>query len=236
MADLIFVLLGFVSCLISAIFGFGSALFVLAIGAYILPVKETIALGAVLFTASGMSKVILFRKYVDWSTAGIMAIGSIPFSYIGASLVPIAPAEVLRKGLGLMVLCYLIFSLSSWQIKIKIERVGLIFGSGIYGFLSGFLGGGNVVTAILFQEMGLQKEAFVGAMAATSLLANVVKVITYSKNSLITEERFSIIIGLICSAIFAVFLGRTLLKELSVKHFRRGVLAMLGIVAIGLIF
>lgn len=235
MAETLFIVLGFGSCLVSATFGFGSALFVLAVGSYLVPIKETIALGAVLFAVADTSQAILLRKYVDWPVALAFALISIPFSYVGASLVPIVPTELLQKGLGLMALCYLIVHCSPWRIYFKPGEKQLFVVSGVYGFLSGFLGGGTVVSAIFFRETGLRKEGFVGLMAATSLSANITKAITYTRAGLINGHHSMMVLGLTLSALLAVFLGHMLRTNLPDKNFYHGTSMMLGVVAIGLL-
>ena len=66
---MLFVLLGCTASIISAVFGFGTALIVLAVGSHIIPVKDAIALGTVLFTASTVLKTVLFGKHIDWRVA-----------------------------------------------------------------------------------------------------------------------------------------------------------------------
>ena len=63
---LAFICIGFGSALISAVSGFGTALIFLAIGSYLLPVKEAIALSTVLFLASTLTKSFVFGRHIDW--------------------------------------------------------------------------------------------------------------------------------------------------------------------------
>ena len=136
-AQLLFILLGFFASLVSAIFGFGTALLVLAIGSHILPVKEAIALATALFAASTITKTILFRKHIDWRVAGFMALASLPFAFAGASLMVQMPTEVLKQSLGAMILLYIILSRFKHLPAIKIGTIGLLAGSATYGFVSG---------------------------------------------------------------------------------------------------
>ena len=78
-----FICLSFAAAVVSAVYGFGTALIVLALGAHILPVKETIALAAVLFSATTITKTIIFGRHIDWKVASIMALASLPFSFAG---------------------------------------------------------------------------------------------------------------------------------------------------------
>ncbi len=231
-----FVALGFAASIISSVFGFGTALVVLAVGSHILPVKETIALATVLFAASTLTKTLLFRNHIDWKIAGIMAICSLPFSYLGASLLIVVPADALRRLLGVMVLVYLIMTVFKLSPKFKIGTPGLVAGSAAYGFVSGLLGSGNLIKAIIFREMSITKEAFVGAMAATSVLSNLAKLTAYSQSEILTTQMAWPIAGLIASAVTVALIGRFLLRKISAVQFGYGIQVILAVAAIGLIF
>ena len=232
----IFVLLGFFASIISAVFGFGTALVVLALGSHVLPIKETIALATVLFAATTISKSVLFTKHIDWKVVAIMSLASLPFAYLGATLLVHVPAQLLKRLVGIMVLTYVAMTYFKLFPKIRIATAGLIFGSAAYGFLSGLLGSGNLIKAILFKEMNITKEAFVGAMAATSVLANLAKLTAYTKAGLITMNLLWPITGLIIAGASASLLGRSILKGISVNQFERCVQAVLVISALGLLF
>ena len=235
-AQLLFILLGFFASLVSAIFGFGTALLVLAIGSHILPVKEAIALATALFAASTITKTILFRKHIDWRVAGFMALASLPFAFAGASLMVQMPTEVLKQSLGAMILLYIILSRFKHLPAIKIGTIGLLAGSATYGFVSGLLGSGNIIKAVIFKEMCLSKEAFVGAMAATSVLSNLAKLTAYTQSDLLGKEHAVEIIGLVTAAILAVVIGRRILRAMDGSQFEAGLQIILAVSALGLLF
>ena len=233
---LVFVLLGFFASIVSAVFGFGTALVVLALGSHVLPIKETIALATVLFTATTISKSILFSRHIDWKVVAIMSVASLPFAYFGAFMLSYVPAQLLKRLVGLMVLIYLGMAVCKLFPKIRIGTFGLIAGSAAYGFLSGLLGSGNLIKAILFREMNITKEAFVGAMAATSILANLAKLTAYTQSGLISTDLNWPIVGLIIAGTSAAFLGRTILRGISIEQFERWVQVVLAVSALGLLF
>jgi len=221
--------------MVSAVFGIGTALIVLALGSYILPVKETIALATVLFTASTISKSVLYSKQIDWKLVCMMSVASLPFAYWGATLMTDVPGEILRKLLGAMLLLYVGMSAFKLLPKVNIGTPGLLAGSAAYGFLSGLLGSGNLIKAILFREMNITKEAFVGAMAATSVVANIVKIIAYTDAGLLNAKLKLPAMGLAIAAVSAVAVGRCLLGGIGNSQFSIGLQIILGISAIGLL-
>lgn len=233
--QIVFLLIAFFASFASAIFGFGSALLVLALGSLVLPVKVTIALATVLFTASTITKSFLFRNHINWNVVGVMSVACIPFTYMGAQLLSVAPANFVKPMLGMMVLSYLGLTASKRLPSINIGISGLIAGSALYGFVSGFLGSGNAVKVILFREMKITKEGFVGAMAATGVLSNIVKLTAYLRAGLLAVDMAWTAFALVVIAITVAILGRAFLSKLSPQKFHIGVQVLLGIAAIALL-
>ena len=232
---MLFVILGFAASIVSSLFGFGTALIVLALGPHFLPVKETIALATVLFVASTLTKTVLFAKLVDWRVIAIMALASLPFSYFGASLVADMPAGLLKRLLGAMILVYVFVTTIDRFPKFQIGTPGLIAGSAAYGFVSGLLGSGNLVKAIMFREMRFSKEAFVGSMAATSVLSNIAKLTAYTKAGLLHAGLAAPMVGLVISAVVVAIVGRKLLRKMSASQFETGLKVVLVVSAVGLL-
>ena len=232
---LLFILLGFITSIASAVVGFGSAMLVLALGPYILPVKEVIVLSAVLFTASTLSKSILFAREIDWKMVGKISIFSFPFAYLGGSLVGEVPIALLQRLLGGMIIVYVLLNLFSQGHQLKNTTKTLLLGATTYGFVSGLLGSGNLMKAIFFNEMNLSKETFIGTMAATSVFANFAKLSAYYQSGLIDGDALLPGLGLVAVAILAVIIGRSLVRRVTVRQFGIGVQAVLVLSALGLI-
>ncbi len=134
-----------------------------------------------------------------------------------------------------MVLCYLLITLKGKYLKLISNKTILITGSCLYGFLSGLLGSGNIIKAVLFREMPLNKESFVGIMAAISVLTNMAKLTAYAKDGLISVEHTGVILALVISAVVSALIGRYLLKRISIRYFQQGVAIVLFCVAITLL-
>jgi uncharacterized membrane protein YfcA len=232
---IVFVAMAFTACIVSAVFGFGTALIVIAVGSHILPIKEVIALATVLFIASTLTKSIIYGKHIDWKLTSIMSLVSLPFAYLGASYLNDVPTELLKRLIGIMVLSYLLLTTFNWIPKFKVGLPGIVLGSAGYGFISGLLGSGNVIKAVLFREMNISKQAFVGAMAATSLLSNVVKLGAYEQASLINITLLWPMVSLAIVAVIAVLVGRYLLHRVSTESFAIGIQTVLAVSAIGLL-
>ena len=116
----------------------------------------------------------------------------------------------------------------------KIGTVGLVAGSALYGFVSGLLGSGNLIKVVMFREMHITKEAFVGAMAATSVMSNFAKIFSYTQSSLLHTGLMWPARALVASAVVAAFVGRAVLHKIGIKTFDAGVSLLIGIAAVAL--
>ncbi len=164
-----------------------------------------------------------------------MAMGSLPFAYLGALLLVNVPVEMLKRMLAVMVLIYLFLSVVNRFPKIKVGIVGLIAGSAAYGFVSGLLGSGNLIKVVVFREMKMTKEVFVSTMAATSVFSNVAKLTAYTKSGLLNESKLWFILSLVVASIGAVLIGQRILRNISVCFFEIGMRIVLAASAIALL-
>lgn len=207
---------------------------VLAIGPHLIPVGEAIALAAVLFGASTLTKTIMFHKHMDWKVVGIMAIASVPFAYLGGTLLSQMDPALTRRLLGLMILSYLSLSYIKPP-SIRMGLGGIALGSAAYGFLSGLLGSGSVIKVVMLRELKITREAFVGAMAATSVLASGAKIAAYYQAGLLSMQLWIPIVGLSIAAVTAALIGRFYLRKITADGFDLGVRVLLAFAAIALI-
>lgn len=231
----LFVTLGFIASAVAAVFGFGSAMIMLAFGPYLVGAEQAIALSAVLFGASTLTKSLLFRKHLDWKVVAIMATASVPFAYLGGLMMPLLPNGMLARLLGVMILIYLLISRFDVLPRFRIGTPGLVAGSAAYGLASGLVGSGNIIKVVMFREMNITREAFVGAMAATSVLASFAKITAYWQGNLLNDSMMMLIAALVAVAVSAALLGRSTLRAISSDWFDRGVRLLLLFAAIGLL-
>lgn len=235
MDHILFVLIGFLGSFASAVFGFGTALLVLGIGSQILPVKDAIALATVLFTASTVTKSAIFARFIDWKMVAVMTLASLPFAYLGAQLLSVLPGDLIKKMLGGMILAYLVIRVSGLLPAFRVGRAGLLGGSALYGFVSGLLGSGNLVKVILFREMNITKEAFVGAMAATSIMANLAKLVSYWQTGLLRGDMVWPGLALVICAVVTSLIGRRILRKMNAGVFETGVQVVSVLAALALL-
>ena len=234
-AYLIFLALCASGSLISAVFGLGTAMFVIAAGSFVLPVTECIALATILFTSNTLTKTWLFRAHMNWRLVAILSIGSLPFAWAGAEALALVPVIWLKPALGLLILAHLARSYLKPLPIITPTTGHMIAAAGAYGFLSGLLGTGNMVKAVFLERMGFHTQAFVGLMAATSVLANLAKLGAYSRLDFLGTQHLPLAAGLVGISLVSGLTGRAILARIRAETFSAGYRILLAVLAIALI-
>jgi len=233
--EIILIILALISAILSTVFGIAAGLLLLPFAATFIPIKEAVAFVTIYFMASNINKIILFWKHIDWKTSKLIYIGSIPFTVLGAFLLYYSPSIFLKKFLGFLILLYVINEFYSLTKKIKLNSTGIIGISTVYGFIGGIIGAGGVIKAALLNHLGLSKEKFVGTMAVTALVVNIIKTSVYSRFNLINIEDIPFLLMLIVMAIIGGHIGKYLLKKIDTKAFRKGLIISLSIISLYLI-
>lgn len=234
--EIIFLLLAFIISIFTTSIGFGSALLLIPFSSFLLPIKNAIAVLTIFFMASNVSRIIIFRKHIDWKITLLISYGAIPFVFAGAFLLVYAPSMIIEKILGIIILLYVINEYLKITKRVKLKNYTISAVGGLFGFFSGAIGTGNAITAALLTHIGIRKERFIATMAITAFFVNVVKTGIYSKFALITMNDMPLVAALIIIAFVGAYLGKNLVKMINPELFRRLVLILLLVVSLKLIF
>lgn len=234
--EIIFLLLAFIISIFATSIGFGSALLLVPFSSFLLPIKNAIAVLTIFFMASNVSRIIIFRKHIDWKITLLILYGAIPLVFAGALLLVYAPSRIIEKILGVIILLYVINEYLKITKRIKLKNYAISAVGGLFGFFSGAIGTGNAITAALLTHIGIRKERFIATMAITAFFVNAIKIGVYSNFALITTNDMPIIAALIIIAFVGAYLGKNLVKMINPELFRRLVLILLLVVSLKLLF
>ncbi|WP_162938251.1 sulfite exporter TauE/SafE family protein [Kiloniella sp. EL199] len=236
MEPYIFLAIAFLGSLISALFGLGSGLIVLSLGSLFIPIKDCIALATILFMASTFTKTILYHQYIDWKLSAIIALGSIPFSLLGAETLASIDPEPLRPLLAGFIILSVIISTLGLQLFLPQRASIALAVAALYGYVSGLLSSGNPIKALALDRMGFEKQSFIGVMAATALGVNITKLVSYSDNSILRPEHYPLGIALIVISITSALIGKKLIHRIENDRYKQGLSVILIFSAIALLF
>lgn len=105
----------------------------------------------------------------------------------------------------------------------------------MYGLVAGAIGTGSVIKVMILDRIGLRKEAFVGTMAVTAGLSNVIKLWVYSSLPLAEKNEYGLMAALVVIAFLGTWLGRHVLRKLTPEAFQKLVLGALFLIALRLL-
>ncbi len=180
-----------------------------------------VPIATMFYLSMNITKLIIFRKDINWQLAKNLILSSIPGLIAGSLLIAYIPTIIARQIISVLIIIFLIveiFKIKTYEIK-NTSLATIIVGM-VYGFLSGLIGSGGMIRTPLLMKMGLTKAAFIGTAAAASLFSNIIKMTTYTLSGLVSQYVlvngiFSILVGIVGAQI-----GKGLLKYVKDKSFK----------------
>ena len=214
-----------VAFVISSISGGGASIVLIPILDIFLPtafVPLTLTIGTF---SSSVSRVIVFRKHINWRIFIWFVPFAIPFVILGALLLNYMNPLYLQFIISLFLLGNVPMLLRKKKAIRKDEKPHAKFVLIIVGALAGFVSGITGAVGLLFNRFylkyGLSKEAIVATRVANEIVFHIIKLIIYIGVGLYSSE--SIIIGFIIAigAYLSAYLAKWLLPYLSEHLFRK---------------
>lgn len=234
MTELVFIFCAFAASVVSGIVGFGTGLILISIGSFFYEIKETIVLANIFFIGVTVSRTLLYWRDVDWKLVLQIFAAGLPMIFVGANLLIPIDDRIVRIVLGSSILFYVANAAIGFTRSVKVS-LPLVLTGGLWGFLGGFVGDGNVVKAALLDHIGVRKESFVATMAITSLVGNFIKYFIYKKLNYASQDNLAMILLLLALAFAGSWLGKGVLKKMNSETFRRVVLIFLAVISLKLI-
>ena len=221
--------------ILSASFGVGSFILI-PLAAIVYGSKEAVGIITLYFLFQNVNKIIVFRKNIDSNVSFKMILWSIPGAILGSFALGFLPVELFNKVLAVFILAYIANDVLGFVPK-KYYSVSMIplFGT-LYGFLSGFVGSGNLVKGPLFTSLGLLKESYIGTYAVTSFFVNVPKIVVYFAIGVIAGSTFVKAIPFLFISIVGTYIGKHFLSKVPNRIFYYVLNIVFAISAIALLF
>ena len=228
-------LISFVSALVTSILGFGAGLVLTPLLTFIMPIKEALGIGAMIFLVTAASKTWWFRREINrglWRTC-------LPLSLVGTAigmiLVYFAPERIITALFAAILLFFAMQSLrgrdsSPGRLPTPLYPV-------FAGIASIMVHAGGVFYYRFCRINGLDRMATVATMAALHFTLNIFKAIFFVGSGLVHSDYLFYLIPSYCLAIIGTRLGRGILKNyISEAVFVRGVSLLLIILAVRMVW
>ena len=195
--------------------GLAGGFLMAAVLAPIIGVKPAVPAMSIALLISHLSRGVLNWRDIDWQSARDVMMFGAPMVIAGAIAYGLLPAQAIALLLALVLLASL--PLRHWAKRnhVKTSR-GVLRGVGsVWGFLSGnTIGPGMLLTPFLLGT-GMGRAAFVGTLAAVTLVNHILKIGVFGATSLLGAQVLAIGLFIGVLTIPGNWFGRKMLQGMS---------------------
>lgn len=228
LADVLLVMAAvFASSLVSGLGGFGGGfVYVMAMTPIVGP-KAVIPILAVYAFCSNISRVIVYRKSIDWSTAFRFTLASLPGVWIGTNFFAIVPERALLVVLGASLIA--IIPLRRYLRRISFQPgLKTVAGLGLlFGVVSGTAVGSGMFVIAGLSSIGLQGSVLLGTDAVIGLINSGVRALSFMQLDLLPPQL--VLLGVLTGigSFPGTWLSSRLIHRLGIKRHDRLVEALI---------
>jgi uncharacterized membrane protein YfcA len=174
--EFLFILcIGLVAGTLSGIVGFGSSIMLMPVLVIAFGPLQAVPIMAIAAVMANVSRVIAWRKEIDWRRCWAFAATAAPFGALGAATLLLLPTRFIEAALGVFFISMIFVRrwMAARDLKLRPAHLAAI---GVpVGYLTGVAVSTGPLTAPIFLAAGLVKGAFVGTEAAATLMVYLAK-------------------------------------------------------------
>jgi len=230
-ASAVFLLLmSFITSFISAAFGIGGGVVMIAIMGSLLPATALIPIHAVVQSGSCFGRAMVMGRSIQWTVLPAFLIGTVVGASVGGlTVVNLSPGFV-QLGIGLFIM---------WSIFFKppaiLGRSGALIG-GISSFLTMFFGATGPFVIAYVKGLGLDRMQQVGTHATLMFFQHVLKTLVFGVLGFAFAPWIGLISSLILTGLLGTIVGRSVLTHTTDARFAKILNGILFVLALRLIY
>ena len=220
MAFLFVLIVGLIAGTISGIVGTGSSIMLMPVLVHQYGPKEAVPIMAVAAVMANLSRILAWWREVDWRACAAYSVTGIPAAALGARTLLILPSRSVDIAIGIFLIAMV--PVRHWLARhqLKDNLWHLAAGGAVIGYLTGIVVSTGPLSVPLFLFYGLNKGAFIGTEAASSLGLYLSKSVTFERFGALTAD--IAIKGLIAGAslMSGAFIAKRFVLKLEPDVFR----------------
>ena len=245
MEIIIISIVAFAASLLTFFSGFGLGTILMPVFAIFFPVEIAIALTGIVHLMNNIFKMSIIGKFANWKIIFHFGLPAIIGAFLGASLLmtfsdsnditsyqignincQITPIKLI---ISIVILFFAILELLPFFKNLEFSKDKLLFGGLISGFFGGLSGHQGALRSAFLIKCGLSKESFIatGVMIASIVDISRISIYFTKYHQFDLQNNAWILIFAILSAFSGAFIGRQLLKKVTIKQVNTIVTLML---------
>ncbi|MEM8950853.1 MAG: sulfite exporter TauE/SafE family protein [Pseudomonadota bacterium] len=221
-----------VTSFITAAFGLGGGIVLLAVMGSLMPVATMIPVHGVVQLGSNAGRALIMRREIETGILAPFLLGSLIGGAIGSVVVVRMPEGLLQIGLAIFVL---------WSVWGRLPAIGqgrsaLALTGLISTFLTMFFGATGVFVASVIKTLKLDRLAFVASHAACMTLQHGIKVIAFGFLGFAYGDYALLMAAMILAGLLGTWAGRYVLMRTPDERFHLLLNGLLTILALRLLW
>ena len=222
--------ISFVTSFITAAFGIGGGVVLIAVLAMLLPPAALIPVHAVVQLGSNAGRFFIMRAHVDWPIWGVFVIGAAVGVAIGGVIVVDLPPHVLQIGIGAFIL---------WSIMAKppaFLRHSAWLAGGVSSVLTMFFGATGPFVAAYLKSHGYGRMTMVAMQGACMTVQHLLKAVAFGLLGFAFGPYAFLIAGMILFGFGGTLVGRRVLMKIDEARFKFALNTILVLLALRLLW
>ncbi|MGB1199240.1 MAG: TSUP family transporter [Thalassotalea sp.] len=248
---IVIIVVSFIASLLTFFSGFGLGTLLMPIVAIFFPIDIAIAITAIVHLANNAFKFILVKNNINFSVLIRFGLPALIMAFLGAwlltqfsdvkQIVDYAIFGFERQTtsvnllIGGLILLLLIIELTPTLAQLKFNKKYLPFGGVISGFFGGLSGHQGAFRSMFLLKIGLSKHAYIATGVMIAILVDFARLSVYGLHfSAMSEINWWLVSCATLSAFLGAFIGKKLLKRVTINLIQQLVSALLFSIAIAL--
>ncbi|UUP17754.1 sulfite exporter TauE/SafE family protein [Nitratireductor thuwali] len=230
---LLLIVASFFTSALTAAFGVGGGVAMLALLGLFVPVSALIPVHGAVQLGSNTGRAWHQRDHIRYSIAAPFILGSLAGAAAGAYVVVQLPDAVLKLVLGVFVIAVTWTRIPG---AARLSRAGMALGSAVLALATMFVGAtGPLLSAFFAQIIPDDRKALVATHAAGMTLQHALKIVAFALAGFAFARWLPLIAVMVASGYLGTIYGSRLLEKLPEESFRRWFRAGLTLLALDLI-
>ena len=224
------VVVSFLTSLLTAAFGIGGGVAMVAVLASLLPPAALIPVHAVIQVGSNAGRMLIMRAHIDWPVWGVFLVGTVVGVAIGGLIAVDLPPAAIQIAVGLFIL---------WTIFFKpplFLRHSAWLAGGFSSVLTMFFGATGPFVAAYLKTRGYDRMTQVGTHAACMTAQHFLKILAFGVLGFAFGPYIPLIVGMIGAGFLGTIVGRRILMKIDEAFFKRVLNAILILLSLRLIW
>ena len=216
---------------ISAAFGLGGGLVLVAVMATLMPAVALVPVHGAVQIGSNFGRAAVMLRHIQWPVILQLTLGGTAGAVIGGLIAVRLPDWILFLAVGSFVLW------SAWgKVPVTTGRGVLMLGGAASGFLTMFIGGtGPLVTAVI-KTLNLDRMAHVGSQAGAMVLQHGLKIGVFGLLGFNYAPYLPLVIAMIATGFLGTLVGRRVLHGMGDDRFRIALTILLTLLGLRLLW